>query len=245
MLRLIKYFAYFLIVVFIFPALAHLGVWSLKNKPGSWHEADWSSAGILAKRPPLETAEIMLLSARTGGLKGAFATHSWIVMKEPGRAQYDRFDVVGWGRPVRKNAYDADGRWYSNKPQIDFRLTGDAAIPLIAKLKTAINSYKWREYGDYTLWPGPNSNTFVSTIVQQVPELKATTVSTGVGRDFPSDGRFFGRRADGSYFVSANGYIGAILGGTAGLELNFLGLVAGVNPATSTIKVPAFGMFKI
>ena len=56
------------------------------------------------------------MAARTGGLKGAFSVHTWIVIKKAGAKAYERYDKVGWGMPIRRNAYPADGRWYSNVP---------------------------------------------------------------------------------------------------------------------------------
>lgn len=50
----------------------------------------------------------MVLSSRTGQWKGIFAEHMSIVMKLAGETTWSRFDVVGWGMPVRENAYPAD-----------------------------------------------------------------------------------------------------------------------------------------
>lgn len=230
-----------LFVVFILPALVHLGVWALSERPSSWRNAQWSSAGILPKKPAANEAAVYVFTARTGGLKGAFATHSWLVLKPQGARYYDRYDVVGWGTPLRKNAYDPDGHWYSNKPVISHEITGQQAQDVIPELERAIANYKWRDRGDYTLWPGPNSNTFVAHILSQFPELTASAPSTAVGRDFPADGKWIGQRKDGAIFATLGGYFGFELGGDVGFEVNFLGLVAGLNPANSELKIPAFG----
>ncbi|MDD9910798.1 MAG: DUF3750 domain-containing protein [Ahrensia sp.] len=245
MSRLISYPILFLLLVFIVPSLVHLGVWAMKDRPSRWNHADWSSAGILAKKPDVDEAAVYVMSARTGGLKGAFASHSWLVIKTPGVARYDRYEVVGWGTPVRKNAYDADARWYSNNPRIEQQITGDAARRLIPQIEQAVASYRWRNPGDYTIWPGPNSNTFVASVIRAVPDFRAETPSTAVGRDYPADGRWIGRTGDGSWFASLGGYAGVVLGADHGLELNFLGLVAGFNPKRLEIKVPSFGSFRL
>ncbi|MEM9732563.1 MAG: DUF3750 domain-containing protein [Pseudomonadota bacterium] len=234
-----------LFILFILPALAHLAVWSARDHPRSWHEADWSSADIFPKQPAVEEAGIWVMSARTGGLKGAFATHSWLVLKKPGQAQYDRYDVVGWGRPVRHNGYAPDAHWYSNAPRIDHHISGTTATALIPAVQKAITTYRWREYGDYTLWPGPNSNTFVASVLHQVPKLAVAPPATAVGRDFPWDGRWAGRRQDGAWFVSLLGYAGANIGGRAGFELHFLGLVTGVTAALDGVKLPGFGTLRV
>ena len=227
-------------VVFILPGLLQLGVWAASDRPGSWRQADWSSAGILPA-PKLNQASAYILVARTGGMKGALASHSWIVLKKPGVSRYDRYDVVGWGKPVRKNAYDPDGRWYSNAPVIHYELQGDKAARLLGKLETAITRYRWSDYGDYTIWPGPNSNTFVASIVQAVPGFDTVMPSTAVGRDFPEDGRWIKWTSTGALRATLAGYAGFVVGGEEGIELNFLGLVAGFNWSRGEIKIPAVG----
>lgn len=234
-----------LILLFIAPALAHLGVWSMADRPANWRQASWSSAGILPEIASTNQAEIFILSARTGGLKGAFATHSWIVLKPQNSTKYDRYEVVGWGSPVRKNAYDADAYWYSNPPDINHHIIGAEAERLLPEIEKAIQNYRWRNRGDYTLWPGPNSNTFVANILEQTAGHLALTPTTAVGRDYPADGRWMGRRNDGAYFATLSGYLGIVIGGQAGFEVNFLGLVAGFNPRLAEVKIPAFGSYKV
>lgn len=237
-------FTLILLVLFILPALTHLGVWSMTDRPDGWRQANWSSAGILPQKPEPNEAAIFVMTARTGGLKGAFATHSWLVLKPLGATHYDRYEVVGWGSPIRKNGYDADAQWYSNTPVINHQIVGSKAEQLLPLVEQAIANYRWRERGDYTLWPGPNSNTFVASVLRQVPSLAATTPGTAVGRDFPDDGRWLGRHKDGALFATIGGYLGVVFGGGRGLEINFLGLVAGVNPTEREVLIPAFGAFR-
>ncbi len=185
------------------------------------------------------------MSARTGGNKGAFATHSWLVLKPENAAHYDRYEVVGWGRPVRHNAYDADGRWYSNNPKIEKLIEGDNAAKLIPEIKQAIANYRWQNHGDYTIWPGPNSNTFVASIIRTVDGFDAATPSTAIGRDYPDDGKWFRFDQTGTLRLSAGGYAGLVVGMEEGLELNFMGLVVGFNPAKLEIKIPGFGSYRL
>ncbi len=241
-MRWLKRIVLFLLLVFIVPALAHAGLWMAQKRPSSWSTADWSSANILPKRPSVSSSEIYIFAARTGGLKGAFATHSWIVTKQAGSSKYNRYDVVGWGSPVRKNLRAPDGKWYSNEPVIHHHLTGKQARKLIPIVEDKVSKYRWREYGDYTVWPGPNSNTFVASILRQVPQLATTTPVTAVGRDYPADNQWV-TYSDGVLRVTIGGYAGFVIGKTIGLELNFLGLVAGFNPSDLSIKIPAFGTY--
>ncbi len=245
MRRLLTYPILFLLIIFVLPSLLHLGVWMMKDRPTRWNEADWSSSGVLVSKPFVDEAAVYVMAARTGGLKGAFATHSWLVIKKPGTERYDRYDKVGWGSPVRKNAYDADGRWYSNVPEIQHKITGAAAVELIPQIEAAIAAYPWRNYGDYTIWPGPNSNTFVASVIRAVPGFQADMPTTAVGRDFPPNGKWFGHTYNGAWYASLAGYAGIVVGRNQGLELNFLGLVAGFNPFRLEIKIPSFGSFRL
>ena len=50
--------------------------------------------------------------------------------------------------------------------------------------------------GEYTAWPGPNSNTFVATVLAAVPETGVTLPATAIGKDFPVDGRWIAEIAN-------------------------------------------------
>ncbi|MEO0635103.1 MAG: DUF3750 domain-containing protein [Pseudomonadota bacterium] len=232
-----------LLILFIIPALAHVAVWQLQDRPGSWRNADWSSAGILPRTLPREAAEIMVLDARTGGLKGALSVHSWIVVKVPGEVRYRRYDVVGWGPALRRDVYAPDARWYSNEPNIRHRVTGEDAARAIPELLAAIESYAYAGRGDYTIWPGPNSNSFVAEVLRAVPQLGFSTSPLGVGRDF-ARGPVLTLK-NGMLRASLWGYAGFQVGLSSGIELNFLGLVTSINPNARLAALPGFGEFRL
>ncbi|HSG96106.1 MAG TPA: DUF3750 domain-containing protein, partial [Afifellaceae bacterium] len=136
-----------LIAVFIVPVLIKTALWAAENRPMHWRDADWSASGILPAAATEPNASIRVLSARTGGYKGILSVHSWLVIKPAGATNYDRYDVVGWGRPLRKNAYPPDGRWYSNEPEIVFELKGERAAALIPRIEAAIAAYPLAAHG--------------------------------------------------------------------------------------------------
>jgi len=236
----------FLLVVFILPACLSFAVWQADaSRPNSWRAADWSSAHILSDVEHTPEAVIHVMAAKTGRWKGAFSVHSWLVMKEKNATAYDRFEVVGWGTPIRQNAYPPDARWYSNMPEIHHTIQGDAAERLIPKIKQAISRYPHADYGDYIIWPGPNSNSFVAYLMNHVTELNQTLPSNAVGRDYLGHGRWV--QLDPSWKnvqVSLFGYAGFAVGRRHGLELNFLGLVAGFDFSKPGLKVPGFGSLR-
>lgn len=241
-MRLARIFLLFVLIVFVIPALATLAWWQAQARPGSWRAADWSSSGVLAAAPEADEAAIHILAARTGGLKGAFAVHSWIVVKKPGASAYDRYDKVGWGSPVRHNAYAADGRWYSNPPAIVASLEGEDAARLIPKVELAIESYPYSRRGDYHIWPGPNSNSFVAHVLREVPELGAILPPNAAGRDFAPGFASLDIAPDWlDVHATLGGLAGFALGVRSGIELHFMGLVAGIDVARPALKVPAYG----
>ena len=117
-MKFIRNLVVLFLLIYLFPALASAGYWYVKERPGSWREADWSSAGILPRAEDAPDAAIYVFSAATGGMKGAVASHAWIVTKAENAGSYSRYDKVGWGSPIRRNGYAPDARWYSNRPDI-------------------------------------------------------------------------------------------------------------------------------
>ncbi|MBB4184928.1 hypothetical protein GGE07_001557 [Sinorhizobium terangae] len=233
-------------LIYLLPALASAGWWYMKERPQSWRDADWSSAGLLPKAAESPEAAVYILSATTGGMKGAVASHAWIVTKEEGALAYARYEKVGWGKPIRKNAYQADGRWYSNEPRIVAMIKGEQAQRLIPKVEQAIADYPYSSPGTYRLWPGPNSNTFVAHVLRSVPELDAVLPPNAVGRDYLPEGKLFQIDADGrDLHATLYGLAGISAGWRSGLELHFMGLVAGFDIARPGIKIPALGRFGI
>ncbi len=230
------------LAIYLMPALASAGYWYIKDRPASWREADWSSAGILPEARATPQATIHIFSAATGGMKGAVASHAWIVTKAANATNYNRYDKVGWGKPVRRNAYAPDAYWYSNAPRLVASLGGAAAARLIPKIEKAIADYPYSTPGAYRLWPGPNSNTFVAHVLRSVPELGVVLPPDAVGRDYLPEGRFFAMDADGrDIHATLYGLLGVSAGLRSGLELHVMGLVAGVDFARPAIKIPAIG----
>jgi len=240
MSTVIKYTLLIIFVVFFLPVLVHAAVWLSEERPRNWHSADWSSAGTLPPPRAEPEASIRVMAARTGGLKGIVAVHTWLVLKHKNASAYERYEVVGWGNPVRRNSQPADGRWYSNDPVVIHELKGPAAERLLPMIEAAIRAYHWSEPGAYRIWPGPNSNTFVANILAAAPELGADMPPTAIGKDFPTEG-WVSRAAGGGWAISLGGFASLTIGWRQGIELNLLGLVAGIRFHNPTLILPGFG----
>jgi hypothetical protein len=225
----------------LLPIAARATLFAFEDRPLSWRDADWSSVRALPAAKDHPEARVLVLYGRTGGWKGVVATHSWIVVKRANASQWTRYDVVGWGNPVRVNGWAPDGRWYGTPPSVVADLRGANAEKLIPKIEATVKEYRWRNAGDYKIWPGPNSNSFVAAVLRQIPELRAILPANAVGRDFRPD--FYVGRTDSGTGVEINfwGYLGAKLGWVEGFEINFFSLVVGLDVRNPAIKLPGFG----
>lgn len=227
---------------FLLPLAARAALFAFEERPRSWREADWTSIGMLPSAADHPSARVLVLSGRTGGLKGLVALHSWIVLKRANATAWVRYDVVGWGTPIRRDGWAPDGRWYGGIPWVVADIRGAAALALIPRIEDAIASYRYASAGDYRIWPGPNSNTFVATVLRAVPELGVVLPSNAVGKDYRGERLFVGRTGSRTGFeVNFWGVLGFTVGWVEGIELNVLGLVAGVDFRRPALKVPGFG----
>jgi hypothetical protein len=185
---------------------------------------------------------VRIYSSRVGRWRSIFATHSWIVVKDRGATSYQRFDKVGWGPPIRVNGYAPDGRWFGNDIEPVFSADGPDAEALIPRIRAAVESYSFRNRGDYSAWPGPNSNTFVASVLAAVPEARAALPPTAIGKDFPASGDWFGLAPSRTGVrMTLGGYLGATIAWVEGFEINLLGLVAGVDIRRPGVKIPGYG----
>jgi hypothetical protein len=210
-----------------------------------WRRTNYAATNILPAPAQHEEAVVAILSARAWGWRGAFAVHTWLVVKPKGAQRYDRYEVVGWGvqqgvRAVRQNMRPPDSPWAGNPPTIVRLVTGEAAAAAIPRIEQAIASYPYPER--YVIWPGPNSNTFVAYVVRQVPQLATELPAHAVGKDWiaawmpvaPAMSRT-------GLQLSLFGLLGLTVALDEGIEVNLLGLVIGVDPLDLAIKLPGIG----
>ncbi|MGU3537679.1 DUF3750 domain-containing protein [Methylobacterium sp. A54F] len=231
------------LVVFLLPLATHALWWTSRGgRAESWSAADWSSTGLLPPAGTVPAAMVRVYAARVGRWRGIFAHHSWIVVKAAGAPRYTRYDVVGWGSPVRTDAYAPDGRWFGNDPETVLALDGPAAERAIPQVRAAVADYPYRALGSYQVWPGPNSNTFAAHVLARIPDSGATLPPTALGKDWTPPGRLVEVTPSGTGLrISLRGYVGLTLGWVEGVEVNLLGAVAGVDLRRPALKLPGWG----
>jgi len=212
----------------------------------SWRTANWSSSHLLPDAAKVPEARVLILAARTGRWKSIFAEHMALVVKPEGATSWTRYDVVGWGNPVRRNAYAADAFWYGNRPYVAAQVSGPGAATLIPLIEQSIARYPHREAGSYVVWPGPNSNSFVAWVVRNTPGFDVELPPAAVGKDYLGPGLAVDRAPSGSgWTVSAAGVLGLTLALREGVELSLLGTTIGVDPDDLAVKLPSLGKLSL
>src|SRR5687768_12986208 len=103
MRRLATVLVWFVLILIVVPVLTGAVASFAGGWPASWHSADWSSTGTLPEANSDREAMVAVYAARSGRWKGEVAVHHWIVVKPASSDAYVRYDVVGWGTPVRRN----------------------------------------------------------------------------------------------------------------------------------------------
>ena len=214
------------------------------NFDADWRSASRSSSGLAP--PPADTPEavVQVYAARAFNWRGIFAVHCWIATKPAGASSFTVHQVLGWnvrhgGQAVVSRPDVPDRAWYGNPPELLNDVRGPAAERLIPLIDQAVAAYPYND--SYTLWPGPNSNTFVAWVGRQVPDLDLNLPSIAIGKDYLPGTVLDTAPSGGGMQFSLFGLLGVIIAPVEGLELNLLGLSFGVDALRPALKLPALG----
>ena len=229
------------LVVFLLPVFGAAGALAYRGGPTHWSRWDRTVVSRMPAAASHPEARVLVMTGRTRGWKGAVAVHSWVVIKRENDRDWRRYDVAGWGSPVRLNWWPPDslvrrarrdGRRHQGRAGAgaDPAYRGrDQGLSLRQRMATTASG------------PGPNSNTFVATVLRAVPELGAMLPPNAVGRDFRPY-PYAGLTDSGTGIeTSLWGLLGVKLGWVEGVEVNLLGLVAGFDLRHPALKVPGLG----
>ncbi len=243
---LVRGVVWFVVVLVVLPVAAGAVMAYGRGWPESWRTTDWSSSGLLPEASAAPAARVLILAARTGNWKSIFAEHLSIVLKPEGAAAWTRYDVVGWGNPVRRDAFAADAVWYGNRPYVVFDLEGAEAARLIPEIEKSIGRYPYAARGSYTVWPGPNSNSFVAWVVRNTEGFKTELPPAAVGKDYLGPGLAVADAPSGTgYTVSFAGIAGLTAAWREGVEISFFGAVVGIDPDALAVKLPSLGTLSL
>jgi hypothetical protein len=235
-----KWLMLLMVALFLLPVAIAAGALAYQGGPTHWSRYDRTVVSHMPAAAEHREARILVMAGRTRGWKGVVAVHSWIVVKGENEPTWRRYDVAGWGNPVRLNWWPPD-LWFGQHGRVVLDIKGERAKALIPRVDAAIKEYRYANYGDYRIWPGPNSNTFVAAVLRAIPEVGVTLPANAIGRDFRS-WPYLGLTDSGTGIeASLWGVLGVKVGWVEGFELNVLGLVAGLDLRNPGLKLPAFG----
>ena len=195
------------------------------------------SAGFAEARE----AVVQVWGARTLGVKGLFGVHTWVAVKPSDARAWTVYEVIGWRLRWSDSAVVIRERepdtWFGSKAELYAEKRGAGVDALIARIDQAARHYPYAK--SYTLWPGPNSNTFVAWIARAVPELEADLPATAIGKDYLGSSIVSRAPSGGGFQLSLAGLLGLAASRVDGIELNVLGLNFGVSG--SGLKLPLIG----
>jgi hypothetical protein len=200
--------------------------------------------GLAPDPKEVREAVVQVYSARAARWRGNFAVHTWIAVKPTDAPAFTVYEVIGWyamrGQPsLAVSNRPADGRWFGNGPELLADKRGAGVDALIQRIDAAARRYPYGD--DYLIWPGPNSNTFVASVLREVPELRVDMPPTAIGKDFIPGGIAAPTPSGTGYQVSLFGLASVLVGIEEGFEVGILGLTFGVDPKDLAIKLPLIG----
>ncbi len=209
-----------------------------------WRTASREPVGLAPDAAAHPDAIAQFYSARAWGWRGYFGVHTWIAVKPAGATAYTTYEVIGWRLRYSDSALAIrsrvpDERWFGSAPELLADQRGPGTDALIARIDRAAREYPFS--GEYSMWPGPNSNTFTAWVARAVPELEVDLPPTAIGKDYLGDRLVASAPSGSGVQVSLYGLLGFTASGVEGLEINLLGLTFGADLFPPALKLPFIG----
>jgi hypothetical protein len=234
-----------LLIVLVLPLLVSACVFG-RDSSVPWYDARRDSSGLAPDPATTKEAVIQVYAARAVSWRGVFAVHTWIVVKPADAASFTRYEVVGFGvspenPAIRVDRTGPDNYWFGAKPDLILDRRGAGIDALIGKVRAAVGTYPYPN--EYRAWPGPNSNTFITWIARQVPELGLAMPSNAIGKDYLPGGALFAAAPSATgYQLSLFGVLGLLIARNEGIEINLLGFDLGIGFKMPGVKLPGVGL---
>jgi len=153
----------------------------------NWWELERGPSGQAPDPATTSEPVVQVYAARTVGLRGLIAVHTWIAVKPRDAGAYTRYEVIGWGvdrglPALRVNRTGPDNFWFGAHPERLVDLRGEGVDAIITRVEAAVAAYPYPS--SYRMWPGPNSNTFTAWVGQRVPELGLKLPVSAIGKNY-------------------------------------------------------------
>lgn len=212
----------------------------------NWWEASRAATGLSPDPHDTPEAVVQVFAAPAFNWRGTFGVHTWIAFKPEGASAYSRYEVIGFGvsrgrQAVRAGSGNPDTLWFNSMPDVLLELRGERAAAAIAEIEAAVAEYPFNDR--YAIWPGPNSNTFTAFVARNAPSLRLDLPANAIGKDYLAEGVFAPAPSNTGWQISLSGLLGVTLAAEEGIEVNLLGLAAGIDFAPPALRLPGIGRF--
>jgi len=160
--------------------------------------------------------------------------HAWIIVHVPGDESYERCELLGSGSCGRRSdpfEYFGDG-----DVRLHALIRTERARTVVECLHEKTDDYN-EDHPDYFPIPGPNSNTYVDTMLRRC-DLHADLPVTAIGKDYR--GIVGVSKTSGGTGVQFESMVAGLrLGLTEGVEVHLFSLGIGIDFWPPAILVPA------
>lgn len=166
-----------------------------------------------------------------------FAEHLWVDVRVAG--QWHRVEWNGhleevWVEPFEAGHALQDQRWEMGVA-VHSWYRGAVARQLGRTILKRARDFPWA--GEYRIWPGPNSNSFVDWLSQEVPGFATQLPPNALGKDYtPWFSAGISRSRSGVHLDTL--LFGTQLGLKEGVEAHVLGFTLGVGLWPPQLKLP-------
>lgn len=244
-MKLSTAFKFLLLVAFASALLVHFVT---EHVRAGWQTASRESVGLAPDPEQTPEAIIQVYGARAYGWRGYFGIHTWIAVKPSCARTYTVYEVIGWylrrgGSVVAIHQQAPDRRWFGSMPVLLAEKRGEGVDALIARIEQAAHSYPYAR--EYTVWPGPNSNTFTAWVSRTVPELALDLPPTAIGKDYFGSNVIGVAPSGRGWQWSLYGLLGVTVSEIEGFEINLFGLTFGVSANPIALKLPIIGRIEL
>lgn len=181
----------------------------------------------------------------------SFAHHCWVDLRRPNSATWERIESGGYIGILHSDlpAEEAslDHRFGERTIRLLGYATGDDALAAIAHIDATLHALSPLYADCYTMWPGPNSNTFVRELCAGAPGLSFVFDPNAVGKDYAGLVSL-GTTASGTGLRLDTPILGAAIALREGVELHLLQLTLGISLDPPGLSLPflpqiPFGFF--
>ncbi len=191
------------------------------------------------KVPTDDVPTAMVLSFTLMHPLDSIARHAWFAVRDKGEKRWERWEIGSYSRSNGPHAWGHVRRnrgnpLYGSNTRVHGIIRGDTARRFIKCLRAKSPRYEHRNL--YVPWPGPNSNTYVDTMMRRCG-FRADLPSTAIGKDHRG---WLGLSltSGGTGVQLETPLVGVRIGLTEGIQIHVFGLTIGIDWWPPAIIVP-------